>query len=122
MPNTDTAATRSRSETGWRGEGGTSIASSSTPRSTCAREAADAYSLPPREDRFSRRLSAARYRKGARRAFTITSVDRDQARYPRAHTCFHRVDLPLYEHEADLVAAFDDVLSNEAGIVGFSMD
>ena len=61
-------------------------------------------------------------RDGARRAFTITSVDRDQARYPRAHTCFHRVDLPLYEHEADLVAAFDDVLSNEAGIVGFSMD
>ncbi|KAH8069957.1 ubiquitin protein ligase [Aureococcus anophagefferens] len=61
-------------------------------------------------------------RDGARRAFTITSVDRDQARYPRAHTCFHRVDLPLYENEADLVAAFDDVLSNEAGIVGFSMD
>ncbi|KAK7231392.1 ubiquitin protein ligase [Aureococcus anophagefferens] len=61
-------------------------------------------------------------RDGARRAFTITSVDRDQARYPRAHTCFHRVDLPLYEKEADLVAAFDDVLSNEAGIVGFSMD
>ncbi|KAH8060727.1 ubiquitin protein ligase [Aureococcus anophagefferens] len=57
-------------------------------------------------------------RDGAR-AFTITSVDRDQARYQR--TVPPRRP-PALRKEADLVAAFDDVLSNEAGIVGFSMD
>jgi len=61
-------------------------------------------------------------RDGAVRPFTLTSVDLSQAIYPRSHACFNRIDLPLFETKADLAAAFDFVLSNDAAYELFSMD
>ena len=53
--------------------------------------------------------------------FCLTSVPLEQAVYPRAHTCFNRIDVPLFGSEAQLVAAFTFVLQT-ANAAGFSMD
>ncbi|KAH8055791.1 ubiquitin protein ligase [Aureococcus anophagefferens] len=60
-------------------------------------------------------------RDGARRPFTLTSVDLSSAVYPRSHTCFNRIDIPLFTSKAALAAAFDIALNPE-NVVGFSMD
>lgn len=61
-------------------------------------------------------------RDGAIRPFTLTSVELSQAAFPRSHTCFNRIDLPLYRSEAELSAALDFVLSNAAAHAVFSID
>ena len=40
--------------------------------------------------------------------------------YPRAHTCFNRIDVPLYRTKEELVAGFEFVL--ELGDLTFTMD
>jgi len=60
-------------------------------------------------------------RDGVLRPFTLTSVDLAQCAYPRAHTCFNRIDLPLFANQRDLVAAFDVALDPRQAQV-FSMD
>ena len=52
---------------------------------------------------------------GARR-----SLELSQAVYPRAHTCFNRIDVPLYRTKEELVASFEFVL--ELGDQTFTMD
>ena len=59
-------------------------------------------------------------RDGALRPFTLTSVELSAATFPRAHTCFNRIDLPLYEDPEKLAAAIKFVL--EFGDETFSMD
>jgi hypothetical protein len=59
-------------------------------------------------------------RDGVLRRFTLTSVELSQAVYPRAHTCFNRIDIPLYESKEDLIKGFEFVL--ELGDATFSMD
>ena len=59
-------------------------------------------------------------RDGVLRPFTLTSVALDAAIFPRAHTCFNRIDVPLYKTRADLVQAFTLVL--DLGDCTFSMD
>ena len=60
-------------------------------------------------------------RDGARRPFTLTSVPLETAIFPRAHTCFNRIDLPLFETKEALERAFDIALNLE-NAAGFSMD
>ena len=60
-------------------------------------------------------------RDGIRRSFTLTSVELAQCAYPRAHTCFNRIDLPLYACKRDLAQAFDVALDPRHAQV-FSMD
>jgi len=36
------------------------------------------------------------------RLFTINSIGLSQSLYPRAHTCFNRIDLPVYKSKGDL--------------------
>ena len=60
-------------------------------------------------------------RDGALRAFTLTSVELSSAIFPRAHTCFNRIDLPLFTTAKELSTAFDVALA-PANAVGFSMD
>ena len=36
------------------------------------------------------------------RLFTINSIGLSQSLYPRAHTCFNRIDLPVYKSKSDL--------------------
>ena len=36
------------------------------------------------------------------RKFTINSTPLDTSLFPRAHTCFNRIDLPLYKSKKDL--------------------
>ena len=52
---------------------------------------------------------------------TLTSVELAQCAYPRSHTCFNRIDLPLFESREALAAAFDVAL-DAANATGFSMD
>ena len=71
--------------------------------------------LPPARG-FDRLLG----RDGRERKFTITSAPLARAAYPRAHTCFNRVDLPLFGSREDLARAFDVALAAEHA--AFSMD
>ena len=59
-------------------------------------------------------------RDGVLRKFTLTSLELSQAVYPRAHTCFNRIDVPLYRTKEELVAGFEFVL--ELGDHTFTMD
>ena len=52
-------------------------------------------------------------RDGAVKRFTLTSVSLDQAVYPRAHTCFNRIDLPLFTDRRTLAEAFDVALRTD---------
>ena len=52
------------------------------------------------------------------RPFSVTSLK--DGVLPRAHTCFNRVDLPLYASYAELAAGLRVVLAMEA--TGFTMD
>ena len=59
-------------------------------------------------------------RDGVLRPFTLTSIALDQACFPRAHTCFNRIDIPLFAARDELRRAFDLVL--DLGDQSFSMD
>ena len=52
--------------------------------------------------------------------FTLASLPRDLGVWPRAHTCFNRVDLPLYESEDELANYL--ALSIHLEVVGFTID
>ena len=60
-------------------------------------------------------------RDGVLRPFTLTSAELAQCAYPRAATCFNRIDLPLFANQRDLVAAFDAALDPRQA-QGGSMD
>ena len=60
-------------------------------------------------------------RDGVARRFTLTSVELASAVYPRAHTCFNRIDLPLFADRSALATAFDVALDAEH-VAAFSMD
>merc|ERR1712167_475856 len=60
-------------------------------------------------------------RDGVLRPFTLTSVELAQCAYPRAHTCFNRIDLPLFANQRDLAAAFNVALDPRHA-EAFSMD
>jgi len=60
-------------------------------------------------------------RDGVLRPFALTSVELAQCVYPRAHTCFNRIDLPLFACKRELVAAFAVALDPRHA-EAFSMD
>ena len=60
-------------------------------------------------------------RDGVLRPFALTSVELAQCAYPRAHTCFNRIDLPLFACKRELVAAFAVALDPRHA-EAFSMD
>ncbi|KAG6617435.1 hect e3 ubiquitin [Phytophthora cinnamomi] len=52
--------------------------------------------------------------------FAIQCVSVDECLYPRAHTCFNRIDLPRYEAEKDLRIALSLVIQME--VTGFTIE
>mmetsp|Transcript_14870 Transcript_14870/g.19615 ORF Transcript_14870/g.19615 Transcript_14870/m.19615 type:complete len:762 (+) Transcript_14870:270-2555(+) len=54
------------------------------------------------------------------RKFTINSLSLDSAIFPRAHTCFNRIDLPLYKSKGDLRSNLSLAVQLEA--TGFDID
>eukprot|EP00924_Labyrinthula_sp_SR-Ha-C_P016927 maker-scaffold_6-snap-gene-19.44-mRNA-1 protein AED:0.05 eAED:0.05 QI:138/1/0.87/1/0.85/0.75/8/119/720 len=50
--------------------------------------------------------------------FTIDSAKLSNVMYPKAHTCFNRIELPLYRTKSDLVKRLEEALSQ--GTTGFS--
>ena len=57
---------------------------------------------------------------GVSRCFCLTSIPVSQATYPRAHTCFNRIDLPLYDRPAnEMPRALEFVITNATAV---SMD
>lgn len=57
---------------------------------------------------------------GKFRRFNIQSVSKADCLYPRAHTCFNKIDLPLYSSLAELEAHLSVVINMEC--TGFSME
>ena len=52
------------------------------------------------------------------RRFTLAGVQRKDLLYPKAHTCFNRIDLPVYETKKELEGYLTLVINME--ITGFS--
>ncbi|KAL7692349.1 putative HECT domain-containing protein [Plasmopara halstedii] len=52
--------------------------------------------------------------------FAIQCVNADECLYPRAHTCFNRIDLPRYSVEKDLRIALSLVIQME--VTGFTIE
>jgi hypothetical protein len=48
-------------------------------------------------------FSALQGNDGNVKLFTIESIPLEQSVFPRAHTCFNRVDLPLYPTKEDMI-------------------
>ena len=57
---------------------------------------------------------------GKYQRFCIQSLPRNELRFPRAHTCFNRIDLPLYSSYAELEAGLKVLIAMDA--TGFTMD
>ena len=57
---------------------------------------------------------------GKYRQFNIQSVPKSESIYPRAHTCFNKLDLPLYTSQEELDAYLSLVVNMES--TGFSME
>lgn len=57
---------------------------------------------------------------GNYRKFNIQSIPKKESAYPRAHTCFNKLDLPVYDSEQELDAYLSIVISLE--VTGFSME
>ena len=57
---------------------------------------------------------------GNYRKFNIQSINKSDSLYPRAHTCFNKLDLPLYDSQAELEAYLSIVISTE--ITGFTIE
>ena len=54
------------------------------------------------------------------RRFNIQSIRRHECIFPRAHTCFNKLDLPLYESKEELEGYLTLVINME--ITGFTID
>ena len=52
------------------------------------------------------------------RLFTIAGVEKRDFLYPRSHTCFNRIDLPIYSSREELEGYLSLVINME--ITGFS--
>eukprot|EP00914_Ancora_sagittata_P020247 GHVO01040162.1.p1 GENE.GHVO01040162.1~~GHVO01040162.1.p1 ORF type:complete len:395 (-),score=65.16 GHVO01040162.1:265-1449(-) len=59
--------------------------------------------------------------RGRRCPFTVQSVESSDSRFtiPKAHTCFNRIDLPIYESKGDLLKGLNIIL--KFGTVGFGI-
>ena len=57
---------------------------------------------------------------GNYRQFNIQSLSKSECLFPRAHTCFNKLDLPIYDNFLELQAFLDLVTNME--ITGFTMD
>ena len=57
---------------------------------------------------------------GNLRQFCITSVTKAQSSMPRSHTCFNRIDLPLYDTMEELDQMLG--LAVNYGMTGFDME
>jgi E3 ubiquitin-protein ligase NEDD4 len=54
------------------------------------------------------------------RKFTVNSISLEQSVFPRAHTCFNRIDLPLYKAKKDLKERLSLAIQMESS--GFSIE
>lgn len=58
--------------------------------------------------------------RGEKAIFTLEPMPYSENSLPRAHTCFNRLDLPLYKRKRDLKEALECVLNNYA--IGFGLE
>ena len=57
---------------------------------------------------------------GHTRPFTLRGISLDISVMPIAHTCFNRVDVPVYETKEALETALTEVINME--VTGFTME
>lgn len=65
-------------------------------------------------------FSALQGNDGNIKPFTIDSGKLSDILYPKAHTCFNRIELPLYRSRDELIKRFEEAL--QQGTTGFSDD
>jgi len=58
---------------------------------------------------------------GRYRKFNIQSIYKSDSVYPRAHTCFNKLDLPLYDSQREL-DAYLSVVINMENMTGFTIE
>ena len=54
--------------------------------------------------------------------FTLQALPSESGTLPRAHTCFNRLDLPLFTSKDELFSTFSAVLAVDLALTGFGMD
>ena len=65
-------------------------------------------------------FSALKTTRGELAVFKIVSIEYFRGVLPRAHTCFNRLDLPLYPSKNIMKDAIENVLANH--LYGFGID
>jgi len=68
----------------------------------------------------SRGFSVLQGNDGNIRKFTVHGVDPGHYHYPRAHTCFNRIDLPMYSSKEELLEKLRIAVSTSA--TGFDIE
>ena len=57
---------------------------------------------------------------GSFRAFSVQSVAKRESAFPRAHTCFNKLDLPVYDTKEELKESLG--LCVHFDLTGFTID
>jgi len=57
---------------------------------------------------------------GKLRKFNIQSISKMDSMYPRSHTCFNKLDLPMYDSSSELEAYMSCVISSD--VFGFTIE
>ena len=57
---------------------------------------------------------------GKLRKFNIQSVSKKDSMYPRSHTCFNKLDLPLYDSSSELEAYMSCIVAGD--VFGFTIE
>lgn len=57
---------------------------------------------------------------GSFRAFSVQSISKRESAFPRAHTCFNKLDLPVYDTKKELEECLGLCICFE--LTGFTID
>lgn len=57
---------------------------------------------------------------GSFRAFSLQSITKRESAFPRAHTCFNKLDLPMYDNKKELEECLGLCICFE--LTGFTID
>ena len=84
------------------------------------RSTTDDYQCTPKLQEIAQGFRALQGNDGNIRKFTINSIPEAVSVFPKAHTCFNRIDLPLYDSKKKLQKFLTMAVQMEA--TGFDID
>ena len=54
--------------------------------------------------------------------FNVQSIPKSEMRFPRAHTCFNRLDLPCYESSEEMATCLEAAISADMNAMEISLE